>query len=339
MNADTDHSRSARRPRPEVAVYRPGSGPLKKSSSNVENIQPGSSSQGSSRTDIEVNLATSFRTVHLTEDGNKSKESNAEVHAQESKTRSTKLPRHERNPVKPRTEIQHNHNVVEKREEQRNKSSTSKQGKHQQHLPEKKDSGSSQDLRQLLIEKRLQRNNEISAAGNTESNATVSQANGKQRSDNRQPTKSREELKNGHYTVPIPPNNGPKSLSIESSSNFTRQGDKRSSGKRRNDRKPRLENSHSEGHLVAFTNNNSPSTATHQPCKEFEEKNVNLNDFDKSRNGREKKEGKLNQLYFKHSFYFTRQKHFELVNRKRSWRKEKTKQSWSWRQPSWICVQ
>lgn len=40
MSADTESSKSSRRPRPEVHIYRPGSGPLRKSCSNVENIKP-----------------------------------------------------------------------------------------------------------------------------------------------------------------------------------------------------------------------------------------------------------------------------------------------------------
>ena len=40
MSADTEASKLSRRPRPEVHIYRPGSGPLRKSCSNVENIKP-----------------------------------------------------------------------------------------------------------------------------------------------------------------------------------------------------------------------------------------------------------------------------------------------------------
>lgn len=296
MNADNDHSRSSRRPRPEVAVYRPGSGPLKKSSSNVENIQPSSSSQGTHRTEVEGGLATTFRNVRISDESNKSKEKTGETQIQEPKPRRTNNQRHDRNATKPQAEAPQHQNSIEKKEEMRDQSFTSRQGKRQPQCPEKSESGSSQDLRQLLIEKRLQRNTESpSASQHSESLPSTSQpSNGRQRNDNRQSTKPREEFKNGHHRSPIPSNNGPQSLPIESSSNFTRQGDKRNSVRRRNDRKPRIENSHSEGHLVALTNNNSPATTTHQPSKDFEgEKQMKTNDFDKGRNGKERKEGNL----------------------------------------------
>ena len=40
MSAESESSKLSRRPRPEVHIYRPGSGPLRKSCSNVENIKP-----------------------------------------------------------------------------------------------------------------------------------------------------------------------------------------------------------------------------------------------------------------------------------------------------------
>ena len=63
--ADVNKSYSNRRPRPEVAVYRPGSGPLRKSCSNVENIKP--SSNGTQhihpKSDVEGDLAAGLGAV------------------------------------------------------------------------------------------------------------------------------------------------------------------------------------------------------------------------------------------------------------------------------------
>ena len=298
MNADIDHSRSSRRPIPEVAVYRPGSGPLKKSSSNVENIQPSSSSQSTGRSDMESGLASHFRNVNLNDESHRVNDRTSEAHTQEPKTRKTSNQRHDKNPSKPRTENRQHLNVGEKKDEPRDISASSKQGKRQLHHPEKADTGSSQDLRQLLIEKRLQRNNESpSVSLQSESHPSTAQpSNGKQKSDNRherQSTKAREEMNNGHHSGPVPSNNVPQPLSIDaSSSGLTRNSDKRHSARRRNDRKHRVENSHSEGHLAALTNNNSP--AANLPSRNVEDRKANtVNDEEKSRNGRERREGKV----------------------------------------------
>ncbi len=64
MNSDADSSKfnGSRRPRPEVAVYRPGSGPLRKSSSNVENIKPGLNGP---QQNPEASLVSGMRAVSL----------------------------------------------------------------------------------------------------------------------------------------------------------------------------------------------------------------------------------------------------------------------------------
>ena len=61
---DSSYRRGGGRPRPEVQVYRPGSGPLRKSSSNVENIQPISNGAGfKPKAEVAVNSASSLPTV------------------------------------------------------------------------------------------------------------------------------------------------------------------------------------------------------------------------------------------------------------------------------------
>ena len=228
MNADIDHSRSSRRPRPEVAVYRPGSGPLKKSSSNVENIQPGSSLQSTGRTDMDSGLDSNFRNLNLNDESNKSRDRSGEVNTQETKSRKTNIQKHERNGDKPRKESHHQQHTNKKKEEFREPSVPSNQGKRQLYYQDNADTGSNQDLRQLLLEKRQQRSNESPSAGHHESSPTPNQSsNGKQRNDNRQerqPAKPKEETKTSQPSVPFPPNNVSKSASIDSSF-LTRQSD------------------------------------------------------------------------------------------------------------------
>lgn len=293
MNADIDHSRSSRRPRPEVAVYRPGSGPLKKSSSNVENIQPTSSSQGTSRSDIESGLSSSLRNVSIRDEGShKTKERVEEVHALEPKSRKPNNHRHDRNPNRNRSEAGHQQqNSSERKSEPKEPAVGVKQTKQPlQNGPDKSVSGSNQDLRQLLIEKRLQRNNDSPSTGPAETNPPPSQqSNGKQKNDSRR----KEDMKNGHHSGPVPPNNAPQP--VEPTTGLSRHSDKRSSGRRRNDRKPCIESSLSDGHLVALTNNNasiSNVAITSQSSKSFEERKItNVEDADRGKNGREKRDG------------------------------------------------
>lgn len=283
MNADIDHSRSSRRPRPEVAVYRPGSGPLKKSGSNVENIQPGSSLQSAGGTDIDGGLASNFRNVNLNDDGNKSRD--RAVHAQEPKPRKTNPQRHDKNISKPRTEIPHQQPAIKKKEDLREPPVASAQGKRQLYYQDNVETGSNQDLRQLLLEKRQQRNNEspLPAGPSKQSPTLIQPMNGKQKNNNQpeqQPGQPREEANisrskaqpNAQPNAPSASNKTSQTALTDSSSMLTRQSEKRSSGRRRNDRKPRVENSFSEGHLVALTNNNSPEAASSRPSKNFEEK-------------------------------------------------------------------
>ncbi len=298
MNADIDHSRSSRRPRPEVAVYRPGSGPLKKSSSNVENIQPGSSLQGTGRTDIDTGLESSFRNVNLNDESKKSKDRGGEVHTQESKSRRTNIQRQDRNADKPRSENHHQQHTNKKKEEFKEPPVPSNQGKRQLYYQDNVDTGSNQDLRQLLLEKRQQRSNESPSTGHPESSPTPNQpSNGKQKNDNRQerqPAKPKEEVRTSQPTNPFPPNNVSKSASIDSSL-LSRQSDKRSSGRRRNDRKPRVENSFSDGHLASLTNNNSSAAATKPPSSKTLEEPTSgsKNDSERSKNNsKDKRDGK-----------------------------------------------
>ncbi|XP_057381514.1 telomerase-binding protein EST1A-like isoform X2 [Daphnia carinata] len=274
MNADIDHSRSSRRPRPEVAVYRPGSGPLKKSSSNVENIQPGSSSQGTGRTDIEGSLASNLRNVNLNDERNKSRDRAGEVYAQEPKSRKTNSQRHDKNASKPSVDVHHQQDANKKKEDSRELPVA--QGKRQLYYQDNVETGSNQDLRQLLLEKRQQRNNESPSAGHSKQSPTPSQpANGKQKNNNQseqQLGKPREEVKMSHPNAPSASNKTSQTALTDSASMLTRQSEKRSSGRRRNDRKPRVENSYSEGHLAALTNNNSPEATSNRPSTNFEEK-------------------------------------------------------------------
>lgn len=299
MNADIDHSRSSRRPRPEVAVYRPGSGPLKKSSSNVENIQPGSSIPGVGRSEIEGGLASNFRNINLDDDSNKSRDHGSEVHPQEPKSRKTNTQRKDKNASKPSSKLYQPQYADKKKEDPREAAVASVPGKRQLYYQDNAETGSNQDLRQLLLEKRQQRSNESPSAGHSERSPTPSQpSNGKQKNNNRseqQQAKPNEELKSSHSRATSASNNTSQMASVDSVPQLTRQGDKRSSGRRRNDRKPRVENSYSEGHLVALTNNNSSDATSNRPSKNFEE-NKSLsgswNDLERS-NGRDTIEGKI----------------------------------------------
>ncbi|KAI9553174.1 hypothetical protein GHT06_021068 [Daphnia sinensis] len=293
MNADIDHSRSSRRPRPEVAVYRPGSGPLKKSSSNVENIQPASGLQSAGRTDIEGGLASNFRNVNLNDESSKTRDRAVEVHAQEPKSRKTNSQRHDKNASKPRTDI-HQQHANKKKEDSRKPPVANIQGKRELYYQDNVETGSNQDLRQLLLEKRQQRNNESPSAGHSKQSPTPSQpSNGKQKNNNQpeqQPEgKPREEVKVSH------PNASSKTSQpalTDPAPKLTRQSEKRSSGRRRNDRRPRVENSYSEGHLVALTNNNSSEATSNRPSMNFEDKKSisgSWNDLERS-NSRDMRE-------------------------------------------------
>lgn len=300
MDADIDNSRSSRRPRPEVAVYRPGSGPLKKSGSNVENIQPSTSSHISPRGDIEGGLVTNLRNVNLGDESNRSKEKHVQVRGREQRPPKTNNQRNDKVQTKARTETHHPKNVELAHPVSVDRQSADilkKQGKPPLNRVEKLETGSShgsnQDLRQLLIEKRLQRNNQPLSAGLSESSVTGSQSTNSGREKNeRQSIKSKEQNRNGLHGNPLPADNLRLSHQEETSSNFSRNSDKRSSGKRRNDRKPRVGVSHSDGHLVALTNNNTPDTSDTQMTKDRQgESSIKRFETDKIGNGKERKEG------------------------------------------------
>ena len=73
MSAETENSKLSRRPRPEVHIYRPGSGPLRKSCSNVENIKP--TDGGPAANNTSPDTASTHRDVSMSHRENPSEQS------------------------------------------------------------------------------------------------------------------------------------------------------------------------------------------------------------------------------------------------------------------------
>lgn len=289
MSAELENSR-ARRPRPEGrTIYRPGSGPLKKSS-NVENIQPNSSQHSAnSGGDVGLALASSLRNVTLKCDsGAESKHTssrNDTVSDQRPRSKKYSTQRPDRETYQPKSDGQHHSKAsTEQRDVQGPKSKTLSL--------DKPDGDSVQDLRQLILEKRSQRsNNDSPSSTHREHNSTNrSQSDQRNNSDSRLDRQSA--MKNGvesrsdaHST------NGEPSGTVKS--NERRGG----SARFKNDRRPpRVESSRSDGHLSALATNPT-SGSNRQPARSNAGSDRTLSGPNEGgRNGpneREKREGML----------------------------------------------
>ena len=294
---DFDSSRS-RRPRLEGrTIYRPGSGPLKKSSSNVENIQP----SGSSNLAPSVEASTpSKRDVIVNNDRGEGSSRSSTNNGPPPPGKPKKYSNHraEREIYKPKSEGNSQQRPVnEQRSDHAHDrppaSSSGSQGAKQK-VPTANRMDTEQappDLRQLILEKRAQRGINHSPSGSNRDRSNTSQPRSQQQSAT---------------------SNAPAGRQANDSSGFSRNGDRRGSGKRRNDRKqnnhPRVENSQSDGHLSAHINssNNSsaPVTQQHQPVRSTKsndptaEKNTGpAPDLERNRNGRDRRDGKQLSLY------------------------------------------
>ena len=297
MSADTDHSRSSRRPRPEVHIYRPGSGPLKKSGSNAENILPSTSSHSSTRSDSGHDLASSLRAVTLnseTVDGGRAKSLAGDVvHSKASRSKKNQGRKQERS-----------ENKSQKGDSQNNPSGNEQKSKgcEKQPSPPMPPSdkivniaNSNQDLRQLILEKRMQRSNQ-SPSGNSnrdgstdmhrrDSNTSISRHPGKfdknETTPSPQPSKSGEMLKNGHASGSNQSNNTTQRNDNEQQGLLSRNSEARGSRRRKDRPKPqRVEASRSEGHLSSLaTSSISGATAATTTIREksqpVENKNTN----------------------------------------------------------------
>lgn len=252
--AEPDSSRS-RRPRPEGrTIYRPGSGPLKKSCSNVENIQPNPS----------ANVATGRDSGHATTSSKKDATVNGDRGVEPSRSNTNSVD-NQPPPSKPKKYSNHR----AERETYKPKGSSTNQrpahadqrSDHAGHdMPQPSPSTSQgakqkmpptnrtetelvQDLRQLILDKRSQKGNELPSSSHPEQNNT-----------NLPRTQATRNNETGHQAG--------------ESSGPGKHNDRGHSNKRRNERKPnpRVENSQSEGHLSALTTNNSSvPPAHHQP--------------------------------------------------------------------------
>lgn len=259
MNADIDNSRSSRRPRPEVAVYRPGSGPLKKSTNNTENIQSSSSNRVTTpKAETKTDLVSSLRNISLNDEKkkDKSKLPDAAV-TQEPKPRRFSAKKHERDACQPPTALQTSSNENSTSSSNKN---AAIQMKRQNHLAGKKmpdTTGSNQDLRQLLIEKRLQKNKDSSSDDN---NCTKTDVN------HQQVSKAEYPVRNGSGSHP-------DKNSSASEAGYGKNSEKKNS-RRKNEKKSHQVKSYEE---FSPTKIESP---TNHNSKLAEERNA-LNDFNK----------------------------------------------------------
>lgn len=279
MSADIDHSRSSRRPRPEVAVYRPGSGPLKKSTNNAENIQSSSSNRITSKVDDKNDLVSSLRNVTIDDVRKKDKNKLPEApSAEEPKSKRYSSQKQERNARKSKSSTTPQVNSSENKPENGKSFTPIKEFKRPNQLPDKlrsEDSGSNQDLRQFLIEKRLQRNKDSPSSIQGDGSLVDSVQNSK--SDigmvRDQPVSRLEQvLKNGLRTDPHAEKSSSNS-GVEPT-NLGRNNEKRGSRRRSERKSNQVENSLSEGHLLSLTSSNLEKP-TNQQAKLTEERKTN----------------------------------------------------------------
>ena len=318
MSAETDNSRSSRRPRPEVHIYRPGSGPLKKSGSNADNIMSGTSSHSTTTSESGHDLASSLRAVTLNSEsveGGRAKSLTGEGDGKGSRSKKNQGRRQEKSENKShKGDTQNQPSGNEQRSKSSEHSSTYTANKQPANLPLPPPdktavaANTNQDLRQLLLEKRMQRNKQSPAGSNRDSSSDMPRRDSntinsrqpgkpdKNEAPSSQPPKPDEKLKNGHASDSNQSSNSIRRNDTEQPGLSRNSEGRGSTGKRRKDRKnpQRVETSRSEGHLSALATNSAPAS---QSIPSLEVKSGDVDErkelSESNANGKDRHEGKF----------------------------------------------
>lgn len=312
MSAEYENSRS-RRPRPEErTIYRPGSGPLKKSSGNVENIRPASSPLHSSTVGGDggtQNIVSGMRNVTLNNDRDTTartrKADNVSEHS-ESTHGSRQKQIHPKAGERDNFKSKSGANGWNTQQGKQNQVNNETGGSTKQH---KTDTEPVQDLRQVILEKRSQRSKANSPSGSQRDRSNTSQprshtsGNNDHRQDRYRNTQPATSGRNGSGGQNHSHHNPSASNGAESWGRDTEQ--RKGPAKRGyKDQRPQrvMENSRSDGHLSSLSSNPVSSPSAEVEHKKFTE--PTHVPAGRGRNNSDRKEGlsHLIMFYFKHSY-------------------------------------